>query len=401
MSEPAMFRAGRCARARRLLVVVAALAVPHAVPAQRASPARVAPRPILDIGGVDATGAAQLARVRGVMRLSSGVIVIADAGSSELRFFTATGTHIRSASRRGSGPGEVEGFDAAFVVDDTIYALDERDPLVVFDSAGRFMRSVRPRQHPAGTFLFPRAVMRGGLAVGLRSRMLPRSLEQLRADSAILTLMDSSGADHRRLASYPRPQAFPRRADGLPMILGFTPEALMAGGAGEACAGYSQHFVINCFDSLGQVTRRIVQRDASRPVNAAMRERLRNARSGVGADGSQRLRGSQRTTREGAARELQFARTLPEFSKLLVGRDDRLWVRIAAPEDYFPRWGGSPASGESRWRLFDRAGKPAGEVVLPTGFDLFDAGADWVLGVQWDEDDAEHVVMYRLLGERR
>jgi len=391
-----MWGSNRCVRARRLLVVLAALAAPHAVPAQRASSTHADPRPMLDIGGVEATGAAQLARVRGVMRLSSGVVVVADAGSSELRFFTATGAHIRSASRRGSGPGEVEGFDAAFAVDDTVYALDERGPLVVFDSAGRYARSVRPRQHPAGTFLLPRSVMRGGLAVGLRSRMLPRSLEQHRADSAVLTLLDSSGADHRRLASYPRWQAYSLPADGRPIPVGYSGDVVMAGSAREACAGHSQTFDITCFDSVGRVTRRVHQPAAARPVTNAMRERLRRALSGIGTDSVQHLRGAQQAARAMLARELQFARTLPEFSKLLVGRDDRLWVRIAEPEDYFPRWGGSPASGESRWRLFDRAGKPAGDVVLPKGFDVFDAGADWVLGVQWDEDDAEHVVMYRL-----
>lgn len=384
------------------MIVALLSCAPNAGAAQLAAPIHVEARALLDIGGANAVGPAQLARVRGVMRLAGGVIVVADAGSSELRYFTAAGGHIRTAAGRGSGPGEVEGFDAAVAVDDSIYAFDQRGPLVVFDSGGRYVRRIELGENPPGmTFGWPRGVMRGGAVAGLRWRMTIRTLGELQADSTLLVVKAASGGEERVLARYPRWEGFELRAGARPAPRAFSGDVVLATAARELCAGFSRTFDITCRDAAGRLTRRITMPNAERPVTEAMRSGLRRALGGIAPDGSQRLQGAPRTAREALARSMEFARTLPEFSRLLIARDDRLWVRIAEPEDFFPRWGGSPARVASRWRLFERSGERTRDVILPASFDLFDAGADWVLGVQWDEDDAEHVVMYRLQGARR
>src|SRR5687768_9482754 len=53
------------------------------------------------IGELEGAPNYQLHRVLGSLRLRNGVIVIANSGSAELRFYDSTGSHIRSVGRSG------------------------------------------------------------------------------------------------------------------------------------------------------------------------------------------------------------------------------------------------------------------------------------------------------------
>jgi hypothetical protein len=64
--------------------------------------------------------------------------------------------------------------------------------------------------------------------------------------------------------------------------------------------------------------------------------------------------------------------------------DGRLWLRIE-PAD--------PAAA-SRWTVHSPPGKVLASAVTPPGFDLLDAGRDYVLGRVLDAVDVEHVVLY-------
>ena len=49
------------------------------------------------------------------------------------------------------------------------------------------------------------------------------------------------------------------------------------------------------------------------------------------------------------------------------------------------------------WRVFDRTGRWSGTVTMPARFNPMDIGSDYVLGLWRDEDDVEHVRLYRLM----
>ncbi|MEE8060797.1 MAG: hypothetical protein V3T16_03170 [Gemmatimonadales bacterium] len=99
----------------------------------------------------------------GVRRLSSGVVVVADGGARELRFFDEGGGHIRTVGRQGGGPGEFEGlgFLSLWRRDSLVVHDGRRCTFSVFDSAGQFGRSFR--LEPADSVRFPRPV---GLLLG-------------------------------------------------------------------------------------------------------------------------------------------------------------------------------------------------------------------------------------------
>ncbi len=49
------------------------------------------------------------------------------------------------------------------------------------------------------------------------------------------------------------------------------------------------------------------------------------------------------------------------------------------------------------WTVFDSDGRLLGDVTFPDRFHTFEIGADYVVGVWWDELDVEHVQLYDLI----
>ena len=83
--------------------------------------------------------------------------------------------------------------------------------------------------------------------------------------------------------------------------------------------------------------------------------------------------------------------TLPPFKSLELQEGGRVWM-----EAYDP---GREADGPSRWIVADSAGRGGlvGIVELPPGFEPYDIGADYVLGVWRDEFGIEYVRVYDLI----
>lgn len=85
----------------------------------------VDPTPITVIGEVDGLPEYELFRVRAAFRLSDGTTVVANAGTSELRFYDEDGRWLRTKGRKGQGPGEFEFiYSANAIRGDTVFVWD-------------------------------------------------------------------------------------------------------------------------------------------------------------------------------------------------------------------------------------------------------------------------------------
>src|SRR5690625_3315446 len=104
---------------------------------------RLSEFPVTRIGVVDGEPAYQLDRVAGVLRLSDGRVVVANAGTQELRYYDAGGGHLVTVGGAGSGPGEFRGLASiARLPGDSLLALDQgSSQLSVFGPDGEFVRS--------------------------------------------------------------------------------------------------------------------------------------------------------------------------------------------------------------------------------------------------------------------
>ena len=96
-----------------------------------------------------------------------------------------------------------------------------------------------------------------------------------------------------------------------------------------------------------------------------------------------------------------YETTVPAYSRFIADRSGRLWVRTANLAD-------APGAGQlnttplvpSVWSVFDREGGWLGDLTLPSRFQPYDIGADYVLGVALDEDGVQTVVQYALRAGR-
>jgi len=120
--------------------------------------------PVFDLGSYDAEGPESFEYVSGARRLSSGVIVVADGGAQEMRFFDEGGDHIRTVGRKGSGPGEFQSlrFLERWRGDSLIVHDGRGRPISLFDSAGVFGRSFRLEPNDSVAFPFSIGTLAGG-----------------------------------------------------------------------------------------------------------------------------------------------------------------------------------------------------------------------------------------------
>jgi hypothetical protein len=105
---------------------------------------RLSDEPTLQIGIAEGDPLYQMDRVRAALRLGDGRIVVANAGSHQVRWYDANGRHVASAGREGGGPGEFRGLTTLRrLPGDSVLAYDVMAfRLSWFDPAGRFVRSV-------------------------------------------------------------------------------------------------------------------------------------------------------------------------------------------------------------------------------------------------------------------
>lgn len=100
--------------------------------------------PILSLGEMDGDSRYTFAKIGGV-RLGNGVIVVADGGSAELRFYDGRGRFQHSSSRKGIGPGEH--ISLKLIPDwqsDSLVVFDQTARRVSFhDARGKFSRTVQ------------------------------------------------------------------------------------------------------------------------------------------------------------------------------------------------------------------------------------------------------------------
>jgi hypothetical protein len=105
--------------------------------------AGVQPDPLTVIGAAVAEQSSELYRVVGAARLSDERIVVANAGTNELRIFGSAGQFLNSAGRNGEGPGEFRSISSMVRLGgDTIAVYDARlQRISVFDHSGAFVRA--------------------------------------------------------------------------------------------------------------------------------------------------------------------------------------------------------------------------------------------------------------------
>jgi hypothetical protein len=109
-----------------------------------------------------------------------------------------------------------------------------------------------------------------------------------------------------------------------------------------------------------------------------------------------RTTGAERERDIQKVREAPWAEVHPAFTRFIVDRNGRLWVRGAHWQDAIGA--GSLADipvVPSTWSVFDVQGRWLGDVGMPIGFQPLEIGADYVAGVNLT-DGVSQAVIYAL-----
>ena len=352
---------------------------------------RVAETPVVDIGVVSGDAAYELFRPLGALRLSDGRIVVANAGTSELRYYDERGKHLGSSGGRGGGPGEFFAMSwFARTDDDSVVVYDRRSRRVsLFDPDGRYHSSVAL---PGGDF----PSVQGRLSDGsYLARVVPRrardappeplgrgrdSLSFLRygPDGEFL---DTLGVFLRRIKHGLAFEFMGRSRRGA-MTIPFTPSTVLAVAGSKVIVGTSTSYQISQFTPDGVLIRLIRKRHSRLPVEPSDVDSFLDSLRAQYATG-----GPEAKTHVKMNEETPPADSMPAFDDLIVDREGNLWVSAS-------RHHGDPSV---QWDVFDTEGIWLGVVPGPDGFRATDIGSDYLLGLWKDDLEVEHALLYELI----
>jgi hypothetical protein len=321
------------------------------------------------------------------MRLGDGRIVVASAGTQQLRIYGADGRLLHSVGRSGEGPGE---FRAPFWLGrlrgDSIVAWDVAlRRFSIFTPSGEFVRSVRPAGSPG---VFPQAVGvlpdgRFVLAASTSSQVLPAP-GQARRDTVAYVVIDSTGTVVDTLGRFPGAEMI---AVGTPATgfllrpLPFGRQTVTAVRDGRLYVGTADRYEIAAYEpGLGLRALYRAHRQGPSVTQEDVREYRRTL---VTLGGNAQTRAQNAKLLEGAP----VPSRMPPLTALEIDSAGNLWVQD-------PQKPGN--ARESVWRVLAPDGRMQGTVRLPAGLSVKQIGSDWVLGVVVDRDEVEHVRVHRL-----
>ena len=344
-------------------------------------PWRFSEHPALSIGSVDSVGADQLFRVTDATRLPDGRIVVANAGSNELKVFNTDGSHAATWGGRGEGPGEFTSFAPTAVAlwpGDSIGAPNPWGTrLSLFDGHGNHGRDVPLDASLLNVVdLLPGGMIFTSGSGGRHQETTgPSGLVRSRADWGVLA---SDGTLHASLGVFPGSEYWPIVGeDGT--IAGGRSHPFGRGTLGAAwgdlvAIGVQDSYEIKGFTTDGKLVR-IIRRDGDleQPTRADQDAYFAEHF----ADWPDFLN---------EVRDMPLVDSYPAFAEILADLAGHLWVR-----EYRASGAADPA-----WAVHDSEGRIRGLVETPADLEVFEIGEDYVLGLGRDELGVEYVQLWAL-----
>ena len=340
---------------------------------------RIGTAPAVTIGTAGGDPAYELFGVGGVMRLADGRIVVANAGSGELRVFNSDGVHLESWGGQGDGPGEFGAMAPENLEPWAGDSLMAREPfqrrLSVFSSRGTFGRAFRLQGDyasvvgplPDGRILAQTMTSYSGGTPGTSELTRP-DLEY--------GILEADGSVHQDLGAYPGSELYVvNTANGpRPRRYPFQRGAHAFAWGDLIVIGTNDRYEIRAYRPDGSLAR-IVRREHE--ARAPTRADLRDYVARQNPDQPEAL---------DAVADMPLVEAFPAFARVLVDRLGYLWI-----EEYR-----LPGETHRLWTVFDPEGRARGLVEMPGSFAVQKIGEDYILGRRQDALDIEYVESWSL-----
>ena len=337
----------------------------------------VAAEPQLELGSREGDEASSFYRLAHAARLSDGRILVLDGSTLQLRYFGASGEFLHRAGRRGSGPGEFQVLSHLQILPaDSVLVYDLRlSRVTVYDAAGTLAHTTRltpPAGLSSGELLgrFPD----GSFAVRHEAPRpeADRDAPYFRETDLVIRYHPSGGAGDT-VASFAGRELTRRPREGGLILIGLAPFArqrhylLMEG---SLLTADSEEFHFFTHDGSGRAHRltRLGLRGEKAPAELWQR------------------------IREASPRSIPVPETMPAFQRMLADPAGNLWIE---------RYRAGADTADPRWEVVDRDGRWVTSVRTPSGLQVTQFGADYVLGTVRDSLDTEYVRLHALVKHRR
>lgn len=345
---------------------------------------RLSPEPRLDIGTADGRVEFEFHRVTDVTRLPDGRIAVLDGGSLEVRLFGEDGRFSRSFGGEGRGPGELLGPLSLWVRGDSVVIHDAQlHRLSWFTADGTYARQVSIR--PPAPGINRAFLLRDGRIVTMEVEFQPpRTGFGPQLLRLVLRAADGETVDTAAEYVWRRMGSVGPEGGGS-IVAGpvFGARTYVSATGRRLYVGRGVEPEIEVLAPDG-TTERIVRWGP--PARRVADEDLALFRRGL-------LEGAESRNDSAVVRERlddrPVAEQFPAHDRITVGRDGNLWVQRYRRPDW-PEW--------QRWLVFGETGELRCRLRVPGGFELMDAGDDFVLGTWRDELDVVHVRLYGLEG---
>ena len=376
---------------RPLRALFAALSIPTLAAAQPPAPPsasqwKLSPAPVVTIGE-DGTPQTEFLRIGGVIRTSSGNIIIANTSTNELRVFNSAGKFVKTYSRTGSGPGELERMHWIGRSGDTLHVFDFKNRRIsTFSATGGYLKS---RAVPAGLpdrATYPHARYSNGdyLVQPIGSTNLLHR-DGVYIDSLEAGVLHSTRDTITFFGTFPfltylsfNPTNAERAQSVGVYRFGGNARWEIWGNLTWIAHSSSNEFVL--YDKSGKAVNTIKLPWPARAFDKAAFDRLAN----------RELAEMPEAQRRGFPAALFSPKYLPKyqptFRQFKVAADGLLWIE---------RYHLDPATpGECV--VMNRTGNVVARITIPGNFEPREIGADYMLGIQTDRDGLETVAMYRI-----
>jgi hypothetical protein len=352
--------------------------------------------PALAMGASEGDPDHEFYRIAGATRLSDGTIVVANAGTHQLRYYAPDGALRQSAGRKGGGPGEFEMLMTLLgVPGDSVLTLDMMNRrMSLFDAGGRHVRDFGASDAAIAVPMLVLGRLDDGTyaAQATNMRIGPAMLERKAGparDSVYVLALDAAGLPTDTIGLFPGPRMdvamieLGGRSMPMPIPLPFSPTTVVAAGRDRFFVGVSDTYEIRVYTPAGELTSLIRRRHEPRRVTeeevAETRARLTEMLEGQANPFAAQF--------QEAYAKVSYPETMPAFAELLVDRDGNLWVADAVASQ----------REVHHWSVFDRDGVWLGSVTTPARLNVREIGPDYVLGSASDDLETERVLMYALI----
>ena len=340
----------------------------------------------MSIGELEGEDPYMLHWVGSLAKLPDGRIMVGNYGSSEVRMFDASGSHLVSWGGEGEGPGEFASLAhvAPWPGDSIVAWYTSGLGISVFDSEGNYGRSFSLQSGEAEVWRRPRPI-----AVRADATILAIN-DPEDADTAVVEIWDADGALSASLGTHPHREVIVTTNEQgyKELSLPAYGRELVTGQWGDlVVASHTARYEIRAFRSDGTLARIVRREHVPRVPTQEDREPYIEEQLAMYAtipDLPPEMVEQARKSFESTP----LAEAFPAFSRVLSDAAGNLWVR----EYDFPR--------EERpaplWTVFDPEGRVLGFVETPKGLRIGQIGEDYILGHFRDELEVEYVQVWPL-----